>query len=99
MISYKLNFDLICFVSSSFQRQRNNNKIIGSVEYLCVTQFSNVYLLLQLSYYYLRMADKLDPKKLKVQDLKDELTKRGLNTEGLKGDLVQRLQVRSLPVY
>ena len=35
----------------------------------------------------------IDPKKLKVTELKEQLSSRGLDTSGLKGDLVQRLQV------
>ena len=34
----------------------------------------------------------LDPKKLKVQELRDELTQRGLDATGLKADLVGRLE-------
>ena len=34
----------------------------------------------------------LDPKKLKVQELRDELTQRGLDATGLKADLVARLE-------
>jgi hypothetical protein len=37
--------------------------------------------------------DPLDPKAMKVADLKAELGRRGLDVQGLKADLVQRLQV------
>ena len=39
------------------------------------------------------MADKVDPKKLKVPELKAELEKRGLDSSGLKSDLIEKLQV------
>ena len=39
------------------------------------------------------IMDPIDPKQLKVADLKAELAKRGLDTSGLKADLVTRLQV------
>jgi hypothetical protein len=35
----------------------------------------------------------MDPKKLKVTELRDELTRRGLDNNGVKQDLIQRLQV------
>lgn len=40
------------------------------------------------------MADESDVKKLKVTELREALAKRGLPTEGLKVDLVNRLQAR-----
>jgi len=39
-------------------------------------------------------SEEVDIKKMKVSDLRDALTKRGLSTEGLKADLVNRLQAR-----
>jgi SAP domain-containing ribonucleoprotein len=39
------------------------------------------------------MSDEMDPKKMKVAELRSELERRGLDSTGLKADLVQRLQV------
>jgi hypothetical protein len=40
----------------------------------------------------------MDPKKLKVAELKEELQKRGLDTGGVKLDLQQRLQVKIISI-
>ncbi|KAL7532581.1 hypothetical protein ACHAWF_004179 [Thalassiosira exigua] len=40
------------------------------------------------------MAEETDIKKMKVTNLREALAKRGLSTEGLKADLVNRLQAR-----
>ena len=39
-----------------------------------------------------KMAEKIDPSKLKVSELKAELAARGADNSGLKSDLVARLQ-------
>eukprot|EP00568_Trieres_chinensis_P006438 CAMPEP_0183316476 /NCGR_PEP_ID=MMETSP0160_2-20130417/55051_1 /TAXON_ID=2839 ORGANISM="Odontella Sinensis, Strain Grunow 1884" /NCGR_SAMPLE_ID=MMETSP0160_2 /ASSEMBLY_ACC=CAM_ASM_000250 /LENGTH=204 /DNA_ID=CAMNT_0025482279 /DNA_START=129 /DNA_END=743 /DNA_ORIENTATION=+ len=40
------------------------------------------------------MSESVDIKKMKVSELRAELQKRGLSTDGLKADLVNRLQAR-----
>eukprot|EP00956_Cyclotella_meneghiniana_P012815 scaffold18244_cov70-Cyclotella_meneghiniana.AAC.3 len=40
------------------------------------------------------MGEETDPKKMKVSDLRDALSQRGLSTEGKKADLINRLQAR-----
>lgn len=40
------------------------------------------------------MGEELDVKKMKVPELREALAKRGLSTDGLKSDLVNRLQAR-----
>jgi hypothetical protein len=40
----------------------------------------------------------MDPKKLKVTELREELTRRGLDANGVKQDLIQRLQVTPHPL-
>lgn len=40
----------------------------------------------------------MDPKKLKVSELREELIRRGLDANGVKQDLIQRLQVTTSPL-
>ena len=41
----------------------------------------------------------MDPKTLKISELKEELTKRGLATTGLKADLVKCVPLRLTAAY
>jgi len=45
----------------------------------------------QQSHAFSNTMEELNPKKMKVAELKEELAKRDISTEGLKADLVARL--------
>lgn len=79
------NFALCSFLLCCFARLHH---LVYEFIYAC----SIIYFIIsQIPFFSLIMS--IDPKKLKVSELKEELANRGLDTTGLKNDLIQRLQV------